>query len=72
MAKEVGYTVNMIVRINFKRLVTIFNVVIICPARTSNLLEEVLTTSGAVKTPQDFIVNLGRKIEPRTKGECIL
>lgn len=69
MAKEIGDIVNMIVRINFKWLVTMFNVVIICPARTSNLVEKVLTTSGAVRTQQGFIVNLGRNVEPRTKGK---
>ena len=44
----------MVVRINFKRLMTTVNVVIlICPVRASNHVA--LTTSGAAKSQQGFI-----------------
>ena len=59
----------MVVRINFKRLVTIFNVIIICPVRASNLVAEALTTSGAAKSQQGFIVNANKKRESRAKGK---
>ncbi|XP_068753774.1 uncharacterized protein [Montipora capricornis] len=65
--KEVSDTVDMVVRVNFKRLMTIFNVIIVCPVSTCNLVVEAMTTSGAAKTQQGFIVNLGRKRETRTK-----
>ena len=69
MIKEVGDIVDMVVRINFKRLMTIFHIIIVCPVRTSNLVAEAMTTSGASKTQQGFIVNLNRKRETRTKGK---
>ena len=69
MIKEVGDIVDMVVRINFKRLMTIFNIIIVCPVRTSNLVAEAMTTSGSAKTRQGFIVNLNRKRETRTKGK---
>ena len=59
----------MVVRINFKRLVTIFNVIIICPVRASNLVAEALTTSGAAKSQQGFIVITNKKRESRAKGK---
>lgn len=59
----------MVVRINFKRVVTIFNVIIICPVRASNLVAEALTTSGAAKSQQGFIVNTNKKRESRAKGK---
>lgn len=65
--KEVSDIVDMVVRVNFKRLMTIFNVIIVCPVSTCNLVVEAMTTSGAAKTQQGFIVNLGRKRETRTK-----
>ena len=69
MIKEVGDIVDMVVCINFKRLMTIFNIIIVCPVRTSNLVVEAMTTSGAAKTQRGFIVNLNRKRETRTKGK---
>lgn len=59
----------MVVRIDFKRVVTIFNVIIICPVRASNLVAEALTTSGAAKSRQGFIVNTNKKRESRAKGK---
>lgn len=59
----------MVVRINFKWLVTIFSVIIICPVRASNLVAEALTTSGAAKSQQGFIVNTNKKRESRAKGK---
>jgi len=47
---------------------TIFNVIIICPVRASDLVAEALTTSGAAKTQQGFIVDTNRKTESRAKG----
>lgn len=67
--KEVGDIVDMIVHIDFKRVVTIFNVIIICPVRASNLVAEALTTSGAAKSQQGFIVNTNKKRESRAKGK---
>ena len=67
--KEVSDIVDMVVRVNFKWLMTIFNVIIVCPVSTCNLVVEAMTTSGAAKTQQGFIVNLGRKRETRTKGK---
>ena len=60
----------MVISINFKRLMTIFNVIIICPVRASDLVAEALTTSGAAKTQQGFIVDTNRKRESKTKGTC--
>ncbi|XP_068690744.1 uncharacterized protein [Montipora foliosa] len=59
----------MVVRVNFNRLMTIFNVIIVhvCPVSTCNLVVEAMTTSGAAKTQQGFIVKLGRKRGTRTK-----
>ncbi|XP_068677168.1 uncharacterized protein [Montipora foliosa] len=65
--KEVSDIVDMVVRVNFNRLITIFNVIIVCPVSTCNLVVEAMTTSGAAKTQQGFIVKLGRKRETRTK-----
>ena len=59
----------MVISINFKRLMTIFNVIIICPVRASDLVAEALTTSGAAKTQQGFIVDTNRKRESKTKGK---
>ena len=67
--KEVGDIVDMVVPIDFKRVVTIFNVIIICPVRASNLVAEALTTSGAAKSQQGFIVNTNKKRESRAKGK---
>ena len=72
MIKEVSDIVDMVVRVNFKRLMTIFSVIIVCPVSTCNLVVEGMTTSGAAKTQQRFIVNLGRKRETRTKGKWVL
>ena len=72
MIKEVSGIVDMVVRVNFKLLMTISNVIIVCPVSTCNLVAEAMTTSGAAKTQQGFIVNLGRKRETRTKGKWIL
>ena len=58
----------MVISINFKRLMTIFNVIIICPVRALDLVAEALTTSGAAKTQQGFIVDTNRKPESRAKG----
>lgn len=58
----------MVVRINVKRLVTIFSVIIICPVKASKLVAWALTTSGAAKSPQGFIVNTNKKRESRAKG----
>ena len=55
----------MVISIN---LMTIFNVIIICPVRESDLVAEALTTSGAAKTQQGFIVDTNRKRESKTKG----
>jgi len=57
----------MVISINVKRLMTIFNVIIICPVR--DLVAEALTTSGAAKTWQGFIVDTNMKRESRAKGE---
>lgn len=57
VVQEVGNIVDMVISINFKRLMTIFNVIIICPVRASDLVAGALTTSGAVKTQQGFIVD---------------
>ena len=46
---------------------TIFNVIIICPVRASDLVAEALTTSGAAKTQQGFIVDTNRKTEQEQK-----
>lgn len=59
----------MVISINFKRLMIIFNVIITCPVRASDLVAEALTTSGAVKTQQGFIVDTNRKRESKTKGK---
>ena len=72
MIKEVSDIVDMVVRVNFKRLMTMFNVIIVCPVSKCNLVVEAMTTSGAAKTQQGFIVNLGRRRETRTKGKWIL
>ena len=69
MIKEVGDIVDMVVRINFKRLMTIFHIIIVCPVRTSDLVAEAMTPSGAAKAQQGFIVNLNGKRETRTKGK---
>ena len=69
MTKEVGDIFDMVVRINFKWLMTVFHITIVYPVRTSNLVAEAMTTSGAAKTQQGFIVNLNRKRETRTKGK---
>jgi len=68
--EEGGDIVDMVISINFKRLMTIFNVIIICPVRASDLVAEALTTSGAamVNTQQGFIVETNRKTESRAKG----
>lgn len=57
VVQEVGDIVDMVISINFQRLMTIFNVIIICPVRASDLVAGALTTSGAVKTQQGFIVD---------------
>ena len=59
----------MVISINFKRLMTIFNVIIICPFRASDLVAEAVTASGAAKTQQGFIVDTNRKRESKTKGK---
>ena len=59
----------MVVSINFKRLMTIFNIIIICPVRASDLVAEALTTSGAVQTQQGFIVDTNRERESKAKGK---
>ena len=59
----------MVISINFKRLMTIFNVIIICHVRASDLVAEALTTSGAVKTQQGFIVDTNMKRESRAEGK---
>ena len=48
---------------------TIFNIIIICPVRASDLVAEALTTSGAVKTQQGFIVDTNRERESKAKGK---
>ena len=53
----------MVVRINFKRLMTIFNVILICPVGASDLVANALTTSGAAKTQQGFMVDTNRERE---------
>ena len=67
--KEVSDIVDMVVHVNLKRLMTIFSVILVCPVSTCNLLVEAMTTSGAAKTQQGFIINLGRKRETGTKGK---
>jgi len=57
----------MVISINFKGLMTIFNVIITCPVRASDLVAEALTTSGAAKTQQGFIVDTNRKTEQEQK-----
>ena len=70
MVKEVKDIADMVVHMNCKRPMTIFNVIIVCPVRTSNLVVEAMPTSGAAKTQQGFIVNLNKKRESGTKGKC--
>jgi len=48
---------------------TIFNVIIIYPVSASDLVAEALTTSGAVKTQQGFIVDTNMKRESRAEGK---
>jgi len=47
----------MVISINFKWVMTKFNVIIIiiCPFRESDLVTETPTTSGAIKAQQGFI-----------------
>lgn len=59
----------MVISINFKQLMTIFNVIIICPVRASDLVAEAMTTSGASKTQQGFIIDTNRKRESKAKGK---
>ena len=59
----------MVVSVNFKRLMTIFNVIIVCPVRRSSLVAEAMKTFGAAKTQQGFIVHMNKKRESRTKGK---
>ena len=59
----------MVISINFKGLMTIFNVIITCPVRASDLVAEALTTSGAAKTQQGFIVDTNKQQKNRVKTE---
>lgn len=68
VVQEVKDIADMVFHMNFKWLMTTFNVIIVCPVRTSNLVVEAMPTSGAAKTQQGFIVNLNKKRESGTKG----
>ena len=57
MATEVGAIVDLIIRINFKKLMTIFNVIVVCPAAASHQVNVTLSSCGAAKTEQGFILN---------------
>ena len=61
MVSEINDVVDLVVRINFKRLMTIFNIVFICPVGVSCKVQETVSLKGAAKTQCGFIVN---KIPP--------
>lgn len=64
---EVKDIVDLVVRVNFKRLMTIFNVILVCNAAVSHLVEEAVSSNGAAKTQRGFIVN--KNVGTRTKGK---
>ena len=64
---EVKDIVDLVVRVNFKRLMTIFNVILVCNAAVSHLVEEAVSSNGAAKTQRRFIVN--KNVGTRTKGK---
>ena len=67
MLSEIKDVVDLVLRMNFKRLMTIFNVVLILFALlelnhyTSCKVQEAVSSQGAAKTQCGFIVN---KIQP--------
>ena len=61
MVSEIKDVVELVVRINFKRLMTIFNIVFICPVGIYCEVQEAVSLQGAAKTQCGFIVN---KIPP--------
>ena len=68
MLSENKDVVDLALRINFKHLITIFNIVFICPVGmiTSCKVQEAVSSQGAAKTQCGFIVN---KIQPLAR-EC--
>lgn len=62
VVNEVNKIVDLVVKINFARLMTIFNLVIICPTDATHELVGTLKTRGAGKVQQGFIVNRGMKL----------
>ena len=57
MLSEIKDVVDFVVRISFKRLMTIFNIVFICPVGISCKGQETVSLKGAAKTQCGFIVN---------------
>ena len=64
MLSEIKDVVDLVVKINFKRLMTIFNIVFICPVGISCKVQETVSLQGAAKTQCGLIVN---KIPPSAR-----
>ena len=75
MLSEINDVVDLALRINFKYLMTIFNIVFICPVGmvTSCKVQGAVSSQGAAKTQCGFIAN---KIQPlareRTVHVCVV
>lgn len=67
---KVGRIIDLVRKINFVRLVTSFNVVIICPTAEAHHVLSTLLSQGAVEAQQGFIINKG--IERRTHGKWFI
>ncbi|XP_067050069.1 uncharacterized protein [Acropora muricata] len=69
VVSEIKDVVDLVVRINFKRLMTIFNIVFICPVGVCCKVQETVSLKGAAKTQCGFIVN---KIPPLAREDLLM
>lgn len=69
VVSEIKDVVELVVRINFKRLMTIFNIVFICPVGIYCEVQEAVSLQGAAKTQCGFIVN---KIPPLAREDLLM
>lgn len=66
---DVKDIVDLVVRINFTRLMTIFNLIMICPVAASQRVAEEFPTRGALKAQKGFIV---KNKASKTKGKRLM
>ena len=65
--EEVSTVVDMTVQINFKRLMTMFNIIIVCSAAALHHVQMKMASAGAGQIQTVFIAK--RKHVPNSKGK---